>query len=110
MTKIYENNPMQSSNGASPLPKTQGLAFYPTLVERTARARRGRGSRGRRRRRHHRGGGARYGLAASVALPGLLGQPLLAANRDIVVAIGKLGHHDAAGAGLGFRHQPLQFG
>ena len=47
---------------------------------------------------------------ASVALPGLLGQLLLAADRDVVVAIGQLRHHRAAGAGLGLRHQPLQLG
>src|SRR3954453_22087920 len=96
--KNCENNPMQSINGASHHPKTQDLAW---LVERTARARRWRGSRGRRQRRGDRHGRARYRFPAPVALPGLVSEPLLAANRNIVVAIGKLGHHGAADTGFG---------
>lgn len=47
---------------------------------------------------------------ALAALPGLVGEPGLAANRDIFVAVGELGHHGTGDAGIGLRHQPLQFG
>ena len=45
---------------------------------------------------------------APVAAPGVLGQLRLPAYRDVVVAIGKLGHDGAARPGLGLVHQPLQ--
>ena len=56
-----------------------------------------------------RSGGRRRRLALA-AFPGFLGKPGLAADRDIVVAIGEFGHHGTGHAGIGLRHQALQLG
>ncbi len=47
-------------------------------------------------------------FVAIVALPGFVGQFLLTAIGDVVVAIGEFGDHRTRGAGFGLRHQPLQ--
>ncbi len=46
---------------------------------------------------------------ALVALPGFLGKSGLPADRDVFVAIGEFGHHGTGDAGMGLRHQALQF-
>ena len=55
-------------------------------------------------------GAAGGGFPALVAAPGFLGELLPPADRDIIVAIGQLGHHGPADPGLRLRHQALQFG
>src|SRR6266478_4980144 len=45
---------------------------------------------------------------APVALPGLLGEPGLPAQRNVIVTIGEFGHDRSADSGLGLGHQALQ--
>src|SRR5262249_26856310 len=54
--------------------------------------------------------GLRRRFLAAVFPPGLLGQLRLAAYRDVIVAVGNLGYDRTCDAGLGLRHQALQFG
>ena len=49
-------------------------------------------------------------FVASVLAPGFVGELGLGSHRDVVVAIGQLGHHGTGNAGIGLRHQALQFG
>src|SRR5262249_7364866 len=52
----------------------------------------------------------RRGLLAPVAAPGVLGELSLAANGEIVVAIGELCDHRTRNASIGLGHEALQFG
>ncbi len=47
---------------------------------------------------------------AFVVAPAFVGELGLRPHRDVVVAIGQLGHHGTGNAGIGLRHQALQFG